>query len=111
MELFPELKKRAREGGGAPPPTEPHYTGTSMNGGGRSCYIPARKVGDDCTVAQFRDILSEVSGVPTDQMRLIYCGKAWGEDQDHRCVVDMVGGTPQPGASPTIRFILRLRGC
>ena len=109
--LFPELKKRAREEGAAVPPTEPHYTVSSLNGSGESIYIPARKVGDDCTVAQFKELLSEESGVPTDQMRLIYNGKAWGEDQDHRCVVDMVGGTPQPGASPNIRFILRLRGC
>ena len=76
VELFPELKKRAREEV-AVPPAEPHYTvdvgkGTSATPYcRRKYYIPTRKVGLDCTVPQFMDLLNEVSGIPHSEMRLL----------------------------------------
>ena len=97
VELFPELM-RAREEGAAVP------TQYMLNGlDGRWRCIPA--VGDDCTVAQFKDLLSEEYGVPTCQMWLVRGGIIW-HDGDY--VVDYLAGG---GELPEIQLHGRLRGC
>ena len=82
---------------------------------GEYYYIPASKVGDQCTVGQFKDLLSEECErsprglIPPYLMRLQFAGR---ELEDMRCVVDLVGGTPtEPGPGPVLHLILRLRGC